>query len=149
MGPVGSTGKVLGECVGGAGTGAGSRDRTGILSLEGCCTTIVLYPRCIILPSEFGHQSSANRVKRDTSSRRSGPDDRCGEVRWWRGLDSNQRRHSSADLQSAAIDRSATPPTDGHRPLRNATVRFPVNPVRLESHPGGQNKKGSRSERAC
>ena len=26
-------------------TGAGSRDRTGILSLEGCCTTIVLYPR--------------------------------------------------------------------------------------------------------
>ena len=25
--------------------GAGSRDRTGILSLEGCCTTIVLYPR--------------------------------------------------------------------------------------------------------
>ena len=27
-----------------SGTGAGSRDRTGILSLEGCCTTIVLYP---------------------------------------------------------------------------------------------------------
>lgn len=25
--------------------GAGSRDRTGILSLEGCCTTIVLYPQ--------------------------------------------------------------------------------------------------------
>ena len=25
--------------------GAGRRDRTDILSLEGCCTTIVLYPR--------------------------------------------------------------------------------------------------------
>ena len=30
--------------------------------------------------------------------------------RWWRGLDLNQRRENPADLQSAAIDRSATPP---------------------------------------
>ena len=44
--------------------GAGSRDRTGILSLEGCCTTIVLYPR---------RQKASG---------------------WWRRLDSNQRRHS-------------------------------------------------------
>ena len=27
--------------------GAGRRDRTDILSLEGCCTTIVLYPRSL------------------------------------------------------------------------------------------------------
>ena len=33
--------------------GAGSRDRTGILSLEGCCTTIVLYPRRAELFSRF------------------------------------------------------------------------------------------------
>src|SRR5690606_406296 len=31
--------------------------------------------------------------------------------RWWRGLDSNQRRRESADLQSAAFNHSATPPT--------------------------------------
>ncbi len=30
--------------------------------------------------------------------------------KWWRGLDLNQRRENPADLQSAAIDRSATPP---------------------------------------
>ena len=30
---------------------------------------------------------------------------------WWREKDSNFRRLSSADLQSAAIDRSAIPPT--------------------------------------
>src|SRR5579871_3881921 len=29
---------------------------------------------------------------------------------WWRGKDSNLRRPKSADLQSAAFDRSATPP---------------------------------------
>ena len=29
---------------------------------------------------------------------------------WWRELDSNQRRDTSADLQSAAIDHSAIPP---------------------------------------
>ena len=63
--------KCIGFSVAGPGhgqrtrVGAGSRDRTGILSLEGCCTTIVLYPR-----------------RRETSGR------------WWRRLDSNQRRHS-------------------------------------------------------
>ena len=29
---------------------------------------------------------------------------------WWRWMDLNHRRLSPADLQSAAIDRSATPP---------------------------------------
>ena len=29
---------------------------------------------------------------------------------WWRGLDSNQRRHKSTVLQTAAFNHSATPP---------------------------------------
>lgn len=29
---------------------------------------------------------------------------------WWRGQDSNLRTHTRADLQSAAINHSATPP---------------------------------------
>src|ERR1700749_4259280 len=37
---------------------------------------------------------------------------------WWRRLDLNQRRLSSADLQAAAIDRSATPPYRSRRPER-------------------------------
>ena len=48
-------------------SGAGSGNRTRVFSLEGCCSTIELYPRLQIrLP---GRQ-------------------------WWRGLDSNQRRQS-------------------------------------------------------
>ena len=33
-----------------------------------------------------------------------------GRVRWWRGLDSNQRTLARADLQSAAFNHSATSP---------------------------------------
>ncbi|VWX55858.1 hypothetical protein VARIO8X_110002 [Burkholderiales bacterium 8X] len=33
-------------------------------------------------------------------------------VRWWRGLDSNQRTRKRADLQSAAINHSATSPAN-------------------------------------
>jgi hypothetical protein len=32
--------------------------------------------------------------------------------RWWRGLDSNQRTRKRADLQSAAINHSATSPAN-------------------------------------
>ncbi len=56
--------------------GAGSGNRTRVFSLEGCCTTIVLYPRLSILsvPQDFRN---------------------CGPQKtWWRRLDSNQRRHS-------------------------------------------------------
>ena len=35
---------------------------------------------------------------------------RCPIVRWWRGKDSNLRRHQPADLQSAPFGRSGTPP---------------------------------------
>jgi hypothetical protein len=35
------------------------------------------------------------------------------EAKWWRGLDSNQRRRSPADLQSAPFSHSGTPPYRG------------------------------------
>ena len=38
---------------------------------------------------------------------------------WWRGLDSNQRTHTRADLQSAAFNHSATSP----RPLESEAAR--------------------------
>ena len=43
---------------------------------------------------------------------------------WWRGLDSNQRRHTSTDLQSVAFDRSATPPGVLLRALVKAGVKL-------------------------
>ena len=36
---------------------------------------------------------------------------RCRVYRWWRGKDSNLRRHKPADLQSAPFGRSGTPPS--------------------------------------
>ena len=33
-------------------------------------------------------------------------------MKWWRGKDLNLRTRKRADLQSAAIDHSATPPVD-------------------------------------
>ena len=65
-------------------TGAGERDRTVVVSLEGFCSTIELHPRC----NDFT----------------------CSVNQWWRGLDSNQRTRKRADLQSAAINHSATSP---------------------------------------
>lgn len=38
---------------------------------------------------------------------------------WWREQDSNLRRRSSADLQSAAFDRSAIPPTNTLQEIRD------------------------------
>jgi hypothetical protein len=32
------------------------------------------------------------------------------DIHWWRGLDSNQRRRTPADLQSAPFSHSGTPP---------------------------------------
>ena len=64
--------------------GAGERDRTVVVSLEGFCSTIELHPQC----NDFTY--SVNQ--------------------WWRGLDSNQRTRKRADLQSAAINHSATSP---------------------------------------
>src|SRR5207248_3193197 len=72
--------------------GAGEGNRTLVISLEGFSSTIELHPRGLPL------QLHANPpVFRNTKT-------------WWRGLDSNQRTRKRADLQSAAINHSATPP---------------------------------------
>jgi hypothetical protein len=42
--------------------------------------------------------------------------------KWWRRLDSNQRTRKRADLQSAAINHSATPPQGTHDYLRNEVM---------------------------
>ena len=70
------------EADGANGPGAGSGNRTRILSLEGCCTTIVLYPRLV-------------------------------ETRWWGKQDSNLRRLTPADLQSAPFATRDIPPLIG------------------------------------
>ena len=61
--------------------GAGSGNRTRVFSLEGCCSTIELYPRVKIRVTE-----------------------------WWRELDLNQRRLSPTDLQSVPFNHSGIPP---------------------------------------
>ena len=75
-------------------------NRTLVASLEGWCSTIELHPQ-----------------KRNRDCRR-----------WWRGLDSNQRRRTPADLQSAPFSHSGTPPpsqpslTGIGRPAGNASA---------------------------
>src|SRR5579859_5765557 len=87
--------------------GAGEGNRTLVVSLEGFCSTIELHP-----------QTNKNRSVAPCMGG------------WWRRLDLNQRRLSSADLQSAAIDRSATPPyrsrCQERRDVGNKGIRHPL-----------------------
>ena len=71
--------------------GAGERNRTVVISLEGFCSTIELHPqiRNFHLASIDSHATTKS---------------------WWRGRDSNLRTRERADLQSAAINHSATSP---------------------------------------
>ncbi len=69
--------------------GAGEGNRTLVISLEGFSSTIELRPHGS-LPQQFTTRKTPKT--------------------WWRGLDSNQRTRKRADLQSAAINHSATPP---------------------------------------
>jgi hypothetical protein len=71
-------------------TGAGEGNRTLVISLEGFSSTIELHPQ--------GTSTSAAKLNH------------LHTQHWWRGLDSNQRTRKRADLQSAAINHSATPP---------------------------------------
>ncbi len=61
----------------------------------------------------IGHRRSLrqgrNRPARG-AQRHSELDDGCDWNGWWRGLDSNQRRHTSPDLQSGGFNHSPTPP---------------------------------------
>src|SRR5690606_22981598 len=117
-------------------TGAGEGNRTLVISLEGFSSTIELHPRgspLLLLPffSASGH-----------------PD-------WWRGLDSNQRTRKRADLQSAAINHSATPPqgTADYRRVHAAcqqSIAFKsINFARIRTDPGFRKdqKRVSRAAR--
>ena len=68
--------------------GAGEGSRTLVLSLEGCCTTVVLHPHFPENKNELAPE----------------------KPNWWKGVDSNHRTQKRADLQSAAINHSATFP---------------------------------------
>ena len=91
--------------------GAGSGNRTRILSLEGCCTTIVLYPPERASPDQ-GEMvfSQFNRKRREgcaaASSGQTKPDGR----RMVEGAGFEPAYAMRADLQSAAFNHSATPP---------------------------------------
>src|SRR6185437_5653800 len=110
--------------LGGKITGAGDGNRTHVASLEGWSSTIELHP-----PTSPAHRAASGR--------------------WWRGKDSNLRRRTSADLQSAAFDRSATPPAPvppGAAGVR--VLRFPackVNEAPLGISDLGRRRRGARN----
>src|SRR5881275_780930 len=89
--------------------GAGEGNRTLIISLEGCCSTIELHPpnstSFSTHHSDFSahslglHTRLAIRLRRAFSSPLRGaswlsPFGVLTDEEWWRGLDSNQRRRS-------------------------------------------------------
>ena len=73
--------------------GAGEGSRTLVFSLEGCCTTVVLHPHTPLF-----RKNCSPKLERFSP-------------KWWKGVDSNHRTQKRADLQSAAINHSATFPT--------------------------------------
>ena len=80
--------------------GAGEGNRTLIISLEGFSSTIELHPQ--------GRQPRPLPLLNSSAKPLS-------TTAWWRGLDSNQRTRKRADLQSAAINHSATPPQEAEQ----------------------------------
>ncbi len=52
---------------------------------------------------------------------------------WWRGLDSNQRTRKRADLQSAAINHSATSPLVSHGLCHEIRGSLPARPWLLKN----------------
>src|SRR5579862_7114313 len=80
-----------------AGAGAGEGYRTHVASLHGWSLTIELHPR--------RHRREPRHATPPVVEFR-----KLLGRGWWRGKDSKLRRPKSADLQSAAFDRSATPP---------------------------------------
>ena len=96
------------------GAGAGDGNRTHVASLEGWSSTIELHPRSARTrrPDPLPPPAPSPDPPRPPVARRR------KLARWWRGLDSNQRRRTSADLQSAAFNHSATPP--GSRAARRS-----------------------------
>ena len=75
-----------------------------------CYTRVAHQTFGIMAPAACGRK----RDRAPALVRRTSAFGRCPQE-WWRGLDLNQRRENPADLQSAAIDRSATPPNPSVR----------------------------------
>ena len=85
------------------GVGAGEGNRTLVVSLEGCCSTIELHPLTSLegfcLPLSYTRlqenpYSETSTGPVPTSFRLPAPFSSFCPPSWWRGLDSNQRRHS-------------------------------------------------------
>ena len=87
-------------------TGAGEGNRTLVISLEGCCSTIELHPHR--RPALRGQKSEIPDPTKSflptTDHSRLNPD-------WWGRQDSNLRSHKAADLQSAPFATRDTPPS--------------------------------------
>ncbi len=140
------------------GFGAGEGNRTLVISLEGFCSTIELHPPWDSTPSATAWRATPGKLRHPTTQTSPHPPvpgarRRCqgrmffvispvssppinlspcapgsGRKAWWRRLDSNQRRRTPTDLQSAPFSRSGTPPAGNrklslaHRGLSNRTA---------------------------
>src|SRR3954465_14122898 len=69
-------------------------------------------------------------------------DSSCSLRSWWRGKDSNLRRHEPADLQSAPFGRSGTPP-DVVRPPPSRVI-LPDRKTQEPSPRGAGRREGKR-----
>src|SRR6267378_681320 len=68
--------------------GAGEGNRTLVISLEGCCSTIELHPPSVYeIPSPLPPRRPA-----------------FSRANWWRGLDSNQRRRKANRFTVCPLD---------------------------------------------
>ena len=61
-----------------------------------------------------------------------------GEISWWRGLDSNQRRRAPTDLQSVPFSHSGTPPHREERTRASHRLLSTHPRPRIEEFPPGQ-----------
>ena len=127
-------------------SGAGEGNRTLVVSLEGFCSTIELHPldfappckplgagfrlvlfrRIVLLLRLFSHPwrrshgwiAFPNRAAVDPPPVLPS----LPETRWWRGLDSNQRRRTPTGLQPVPFNHSGTPP---EKVLSTSQDKFP------------------------
>jgi hypothetical protein len=79
--------------------GAGEGNRTLVISLEGCCSTIELHPRRAVSASAFAEGYGGTTFAVETVFQ---PYCRWREG-WWERQDSNLRRRKPADLQSTSL----------------------------------------------
>ena len=90
--------------------GAGEGNRTLVVSLEGFCSTIELHPhtQSVFLHHNITKIQQPHILKHHFTKK----------MKWWRRLDSNQRRRKPTGLQPVPFSHSGTPP------LGSPTHRF-------------------------